>query len=363
MEKYFFTSESVCCGHPDKICDKISDYILDEALRQDVNSKMAVEASIKGNTIFIYGEANTLAKLDYENLAKSVIKDIGYDDIFEVIVRVSEQSKEISIAVSNENLSAGDQGIMFGYACKDTVELMPMSISLANKLVHRLDFLRKSNKDSFLNPDGKSQVTVYYVDGKVNRVDTIVMAVCHKDSVSEDYLREYVIDEVIKKVIPDDLIDSDTRILINTSGSFIIGGPQADSGTTGRKIVCDTYGGMARVGGGCFSSKDPSKVDRSGAYYARYVAKNIVAHDMADRCEIQVSYAIGLKDAISIYIECYGTNRVNMDKIYEYVNKNFDFGVDNIIHELDLKRPIYYNLACYGHFGRMDMDLPWEKIK
>lgn len=360
---YFFTSESVCCGHPDKICDKISDYILDEALRYDENSKMAVEAAIKGNTIFVYGEANTKANLNYKELVIEVVKDIGYDEDFEIIVRVSEQSSEIVEAIGEGDVKAGDQGIMFGYACLDTEELMPMAISLANKLVYQLDTLRKNGEARFLNPDGKSQVTVEYIDGKVKRVDTIIMAVCHKSIISEDELRDYIIDNVIEKVIPKYLIDDKTKILINTSGSFIVGGPYADSGTTGRKIVSDSYGGMARVGGGCFSSKDPSKVDRSGAYYARYVAKNIVAHGLADKCEIQVSYAIGMKDIISIYIDCYGTNKVGIDDIYAYINENFDFGVDNIIRELDLRRPIYYDLACYGHFGRWDLDLSWEKIK
>ena len=361
MNRCFFTSEAVCCGHPDKICDKISDYILDSALKIDKDSKMAVEATIKGNTIFIYGEANTKANLDYEKLAKYVLKDIGYDEDFEVIVRVSEQSSEISSAVGDDEIKAGDQGIMFGYACIDTEEFMPLPIMLANKLVYKLDSLK--GEYDFLNPDGKCQVTVEYIDDKVNRVDTIVMAVCHKDSVSLEEIRKFTIDKVIKEVVPCELMDKDTKILINTSGSFIVGGPVADSGTTGRKIVSDTYGGMARVGGGCFSSKDPTKVDRSGAYYARYVAKNVVAHGMADKCEIQVSYAIGLEEAISIYIDCYGTNKVSMEDIYNYVNDNFDFSVGNIIEELNLKRPIYYDLSCYGHFGRWDLDLTWEKIK
>lgn len=300
---------------------------------------------------------------NYVAFAKWVLRDIGYDDDFEVIVRVSEQSKEINDAVNGKMLSASDQGIMFGYACCDTDCFMPISIVLANKLVYRLDFLRKNKNVDFLNPDGKSQVTVEYEAGKVKRVDTIIMAVCHKDSISEDDLKEYVISNVINAVIPDNLMDSDTKIMINTSGSFIIGGPIADSGTTGRKIVCDTYGGMARVGGGCLSSKDPSKVDRSGAYYARYVAKNIVAHNMADRCEIQVSYAIGRNRAISIYIDCYGTNKVSMNDIYEYVDDNFDFSVSNIVEELDLRRSVYYKLASYGHFGRWDLSLSWERIK
>lgn len=360
MDKYFFTSEAVCFGHPDKLCDRISDYILDCALGSDKDSKMAVEVTIKGNTVFVYGEATTDTKLDYESLALEVLRDTGYNEDYEVIVRVSEQSNEINKAVDDYD-GAGDQGIMFGYACRDTEELMPAAISFANKLVYRLDCLKKDN--DFLNPDGKCQVTVEYEDGIVKRIDTIIMAVCHKEYISQDKLREFVIDEVIKKVIPSNLMDNDTKIMINTSGSFVVGGPVADSGTTGRKIVCDTYGGMAKVGGGCFSSKDPSKVDRSGAYYARYVAKNVVAHGYADKCEIQVSYAIGVSENISLYIDCYGTNKVDMEDIYKYVKDNFDFSVSNIISELDLKRPIYYKLACYGHFGRWDLDTTWEKIK
>lgn len=361
--KYFFTSEAVCEGHPDKICDKISDYILDSALKVDKNSKMAVEVTVKGNNIIIYGEASTKANLDYIKLAKEVLLDIGYSDDFEIMVLVGKQSLEINHAVCQNETMAGDQGIMFGYACCDTDELMPLPIVLANQLCFKLSQLRKENKVNFLNPDGKSQVTVEYMDGVPIRVDTIIMAVCHKDFVSLEELRNFVFNEVIMEVVPSEYLDDRTKILINTGGSFIIGGPISDSGTTGRKLVCDTYGGMGRIGGGAMSSKDPSKVDRSGAYYARYVAKNIVANGYARECEIQVSYAIGMSHPISLYIDTKGTNIISIEDIYKYVDDNFDFSVQNIIDELDLCRPIYYDLACYGHFGRNDLDLTWEKIK
>lgn len=363
MKKNLFTSESVTEGHPDKICDKISDYILDEALRQDGTSKMAVEATIKDDLILIYGEANTKAKLDYEYLAKEVLKDIGYNEEYHVIIKVSNQSNEIARAVEKSTIMAGDQGIMFGYATNETKELMPLPIMLANKLTYQLSKVRKEDKDTPLLPDGKSQVTVEYNDGKPKRVDTIIIAAQHKKEVSIKYLREYIIKNVINKIIPTELIDDKTNILINTSGSFIVGGSFGDSGTTGRKIVCDTYGGMGKVGGGCFSSKDPTKVDRSAAYYARYVAKNIVAHNYADKCEIELSYAIGMESPISVYINTFNTNKVPEEEIYNYVNHNFNFKVDNIIKELDLNKPIYYPLSAYGHFGRIDLDCSWEKIK
>lgn len=363
MEKFLFTSEAVCEGHPDKICDKISDFILDEALKQDPYSKMAVEVSIKDHTVFVFGEATTKACLDYFEMVHLVLQDIGYSDCFEVIVRVSKQSLEITKAVGIDEIKAGDQGIMFGYACLDTKEYMPLPIVLANALCFQLSWLRKNQIVDFLYPDGKSQVTVEYENGIPKRVDTILLAVCHKENVPYEKLNQFVLNEVIKKVVPSCYLDGNTKILINTSGSFVIGGSVADSGTTGRKIVSDTYGGMGRVGGGALSSKDPSKVDRSGAYYARYVAKNIVFHGLADICEIQVSYAIGKGEILSLYIDTKGTNHVEMEKIYQYVDSYFDFTVSNIIFELDLLRPIYYNIACYGHFGRSDLNLPWEKIK
>ena len=363
MKKYYFTSESVTEGHPDKICDKISDKILDTALSHDKNSRMAVEATIKDNLVFIYGEATTKAKLNYSKIAKEVLKDIGYSEDFEVITKISTQSYEINNAVNKEEITAGDQGIMFGYATNETDNYMPLAITLANKLAKELTTARKKDKNTPLKPDGKTEITIEYINGKVSRIDTIIIAIQHIKEISQKDLKEYIIENVIKKIIPQELIDSKTKILINTSGSFTIGGPFGDSGTTGRKIIVDTYGGAARIGGGCFSSKDPSKVDRSAAYYARFVAKNIVAHNLADRCEIEVSYAIGQKDPISIFIETFNTEKVPLEKIYKFVKENFNFSVANIIKELDLLNIKYYNLAAYGHFGRDDLDLPWEKIK
>ena len=361
--KYYFTSESVTEGHPDKICDKISDKILDTALEQDKNSKMAVEATIKGNLVFIYGEANTKAKLNYEEIAKEVLKDIGYNEEFNFIIKVSNQSKEINKSVEKKELAAGDQGIMFGYATNETKELMPLPILLANKLAYNLAKARKKDKNTPLLPDGKTQVTVEYQNNKPKRIDTIIIAAQHKKEITQKELKKYIIENVITKTIPQNLLDKKTKILINTSGSFIIGGPYSDSGTTGRKIIVDTYGGTSRIGGGCLSSKDPTKVDRSAAYYTRYVAKNIVAHNLADKCEIQVSYAIGKQKPISLFIETFNTEKVNISEIYKYVETNFNFSVENIINELNLKNTKYYNIASYGHFGRTDINLPWENIK
>lgn len=361
MRKYYFTSESVTEGHPDKICDKISDKILDEALKIDSNSKMAIEATIKNDFIFLYGEASTTAKLDYEKIVRWVLRDIGYNDEFHIIVKVSEQSKEINKAVLKDKVCAGDQGIMFGYACNETKELMPLPIMLANKLAKRLTDVRKADENSFILPDGKTQVTVEYIDDVPVRIDTVIIACQHKENVARHILENFIRNEVILNVLPNEMCDDNTKILINTGGSFIAGGPFVDSGTTGRKIVVDTYGGMGRVGGGCFSSKDPSKVDRSAAYYARYVARTIVSKGFADRVEIGLAYAIGHEMPISIFIETFGTNKIEIVEIEKYINDNFNFSVDNIIKELDLKKPIYYDLACYGHFGR-DGYL-WEKDK
>ncbi len=357
--KKLFTSEAVTEGHPDKICDKIADKILDEALKQDPNSKMAVEATIKDDLVLVYGEANTKAKLDYEKIAKWVIKDIGYKEDYNVLVKISNQSEEISEKVCKSEIKAGDQGIMFGYACKDTEELMPAAITYANKICKKLAEYRKSGKNYIL-PDGKSQVTVEYDNNVLKRIDTIVVAVQHTKEIDLDFLRKDIIDNVILEVVPKKLIDKNTTILVNPSGSFIKGGSFGDSGTTGRKIVVDTYGGSSPVGGGCFSSKDPSKVDRSAAYYARYVCKNVVAHNYADICQIEVAYVIGFENPISFTIETFNTEKVKISEIEKYIKTNFSFKVQNIIDELDLKKPIYYDLSAYGHFGR---NTSWEKIK
>ena len=361
--KKFITSESVTEGHPDKVCDKISDKILDTALSQDKDSKMAVEATIKDNFVLIYGECTTKAVIDYEKIAKEVIKEIGYTEEFEVLVKVSKQSSEIFNAVAKDEICAGDQGIMFGYACDETPELMPLSISLANKLTKELASVRRKRNDDILKPDGKSQVTIEYLDDKPVRVDTIIIATQHKEGATNEELYNIIVPEVIEKVVPSNLMDENTKILINTSGSFVVGGPFGDSGTTGRKIVVDTYGGVGKVGGGCFSSKDPSKVDRSAAYYARFVAKNVVAKKLARRCEVELAYSIGIAKPISVHINTFGTELKPIKEIYDYVNNNFSFRVDNIIKELDLLRPIYYDLAAYGHFGRIDLNPTWEQIK
>lgn len=361
MRKYYFTSESVTEGHPDKICDKISDKILDEALKVDPNSHMAVEATIKNNFILIYGEAKTKAILDYKKIAFWVLKDIGYDEKFDILVKVSSQSSEIDNSVNKDKICAGDQGIMFGFACSDTEELMPIPIMLANKLAKQLSLVRKRDKNSILLPDGKTQVTVEYIDDKPVRVDTIIIACQHRKGILRCDLEKLIIEEVLKPIIPANLIDSKTNILINTSGQFTIGGPFADSGTTGRKIVVDTYGGMGKIGGGCFSSKDPSKVDRSAAYYARFVARNIVSHNLASKVEIGLSYAIGQEKPIKVYIDTFGTEKVSLEEIDRFVFEKFDFSVDSIIKELDLLKPIYYDLASYGHFGRCGYS--WEKDK
>lgn len=361
MKNYFFTSESVTEGHPDKICDKISDKILDEALKIDPDSHVAVETSIKDNLVLIFGEIETKANLNYSKIARGVLKDIGYSEEFQIIERISKQSMEIDKAVSKNKVCAGDQGIMFGYACDETKEYMPLPITLANRLAERLTYVRKQGIVDYLKPDGKTQVTVEYRNCKPFRIDTVIIACQHSSEVSKSALEEFIKKEVILKTLPADLCDDNTKIMINTSGSFIIGGPFADAGTTGRKIVADSYGGMGRVGGGAFSSKDPSKVDRSAAYYARYVARNIVSHGLASKAEIGLSYAIGQEQPISVFIETFGTNNTSFQEIEDYVFNNFNFSVDNMIKELDLKKPIYYNLAAYGHFGRKGYS--WEKDK
>lgn len=361
MKDYIFTSESITEGHPDKICDRIADSILDEALRQDPTSKMAVEATIKDDFVLVYGEANTKAVIDYAKIAKATIREIGYTEEYEVLVKVREQSSEINQAVVQEDgeIGAGDQGIMFGYACDDTDNYMPAAIEYAHKLAKRLSDVRRNS--SILLPDGKTQVSVEYENDKIKRIDTIVVSTQHVASATQQEIADLVMKEVITPVIPDELLDEDTIYLINPSGSFVVGGSFGDSGTTGRKIVVDSYGGMGRIGGGCFSSKDPSKVDRSAAYYCRYVAKNIVAHNLARKCEIEVAYAIGKVKPVSIMIDTFGTGTRSDEEILEIVRNNFSFEVKDIINELDLCKPIYKETSCYGHFGREEFS--WEKIK
>ena len=359
MSVVYFTSESVTSGHPDKVCDLIADSILDEALRQDPNSHMAVEATIKDDLILVYGEAGTTAKIDYEKIALGVLKQIGYTEEYHVITKVNSQSEEINSAVAHDEISAGDQGIMFGYACDETAEYMPYAIETAHKLAQRLEQVRRN--DSRLGPDGKTQVTARYVDGVLASVDTIVISTQHTADISMDELKKLMIEEVIRPVVEEKYIDENTKYLINPSGSFIVGGSWGDSGTTGRKIVVDTYGGYAPIGGGCFSSKDPTKVDRSAAYYARYVCRNIVANHLAKKCQIELSYAIGKATPISVYVQSFGTSEYTDDELLEIVMKNFDFSVSSIINELDLRRPIYAATVNYGHFGKPGM--PWEQFK
>ena len=359
MKNYLFTSESVTDGHPDKICDQIADAILDEALRQDPYAHMAVEATIKDDLILVFGEAGTTADIDYEAIALNVVKEIGYTEKYTVITKIGVQSPEINSAVNRDEVSAGDQGMMFGYASDETETYMPSPIYYAHLLSHRLAEYRK--EDSRIRPDGKTQVTVEYVNDKVKRIDTIVVSTQHVKEITQDELKEVIRREVIDKVIPASLVDENTKYLINPSGSFVIGGSFGDSGTTGRKIIVDTYGGMGRVGGGCFSSKDPSKVDRSAAYYCRYVARNIVANGLASKCEVQVAYAIGVSTPVSLNVNTFGTGIISDEEILNKVRENFDFSVANIISELDLRRPIYRETTNFGHFGNPEYS--WEKFK
>ena len=355
------TSESVNIGHPDKTCDMIADSFLDQALQGDPNSQMAVECAIKDNKLFVYGEATTTANIDYDLTAKQVLKDIGYTCDFEIIKQISVQSPEINQAVEKKEICANDQGMVYGYACSDTKEFMPLPIMVAHKLMKKYDEFRR--KTNFYFADAKSQVSVLY-DGKVpKKFDTILVSVSHSKDLDNDKIYDDILNSVILPAIKEysQYIDQNTKFLINPSGKFTIWGSFGDSGCVGRKIVVDTYGGVGRVGGGCFSSKNSTKVDRSGAYYARYVAKNIVAHHLADECEVQVAYAIGLPKPVSICIDCFDTNKVDIKNIYDFVEKNFDFSLQNIIMELDLNKPIYKQTACYGHFGRNEFS--WEKIK
>ncbi|SJZ94897.1 methionine adenosyltransferase [Anaerorhabdus furcosa] len=353
-----FTSESVTSGHPDKICDWIADHILDEALRQDPTSKMAVEATIKDDFILVYGEANTKADIPYAKIAKDVLRKIGYEEEYEVLVKVNKQSMEISNAVDSNILSAGDQGIMFGFACDESKGYMPIAIDTAHMLAKRLEEVRRNNP--LLKPDGKTQVSVEYEDDQPIRIDTILVSTQHSADISQEELKKLIIEDVIQPIVNPNLIDDQTKFLINPSGSFVLGGSFGDSGTTGRKIVVDTYGGSAPIGGGCFSSKDPTKVDRSAAYYARYVCKNLVANGFCKKCQIELAYAIGCPEPVSINIDAFNTSKHTNEELLEIVKRNFNFSVSNIIHELDLRKPIYTQTTNYGHFGKPY--LPWEQI-
>jgi S-adenosylmethionine synthetase len=373
-EKFIFTSESVSEGHPDKVADQVSDAILDAILTQDRTARVACETMVTTGMVVIAGEITTNAVINYSEIARQTIKEIGYTDseigfdadTCAVLVSVDRQSPDISQGVSegeglHKEQGAGDQGLMFGYACNETPELMPMPIQLAHQLVAKLAEVRKSGKLDFLRPDSKSQVSVEYVDGKPSRIDTVVISTQHTPDVTHKRIEEEVIAEVIKKVIPAHLLDDHTRYFINPTGRFVVGGPMGDCGLTGRKIIVDTYGGMGRHGGGAFSGKDPSKVDRSAAYMGRYVAKNLVASGLCDRCEVQVAYAIGMAQPVSIMVHTFGTGKVTEERLSELVREVFDMRPSAIIEELDLLRPIYRKTAAYGHFGRELPEFTWEK--
>jgi S-adenosylmethionine synthetase len=373
MPRRLFSSESVTEGHPDKVCDKVSDAVLDALLSGDKHSRVACETLVKTGYVNLAGEVTTSTYVDLPAVVRKTIREIGYTssdmgfdaDSCGVLVAIEAQSADIALGVDGKGVysqeqGAGDQGMMFGYACNETPELMPLPISLAHKLTRRLAYVRKRETDSFLRPDGKSQVTIEYDGDTPKRVDAVVVSTQHRADVSYERLKEFVMEEVIKPIIPTELLDGATKYYVNPTGRFVIGGPMGDSGLTGRKIIVDTYGGMGRHGGGAFSGKDPSKVDRSAAYYARYIAKNLVAAGCASRCEVQLAYAIGVAEPVSILVDTFGTGTVDEDRLSEIVSKHFDARPGRIIEELDLLRPIYSRTAAYGHFGREEEGFTWE---